>query len=132
MSANRRPPSQKALNAAEMLESRILPAVLETQRKEQATWPYEGNNAIEELIRAAIAFLRGDNPHLSVLIPDDSERWQGVEFVLMLMETLRDTVEGHHPAITAKEILEWLLPFQVALLLHKDLPQERSKSCGRS
>lgn len=128
MKANRRPPSQEDLKAAEMLESRILPAVIETQRKEQTAGHCEENNAIEELLRAAIGFLRGENPHLSVLIrdtlEDSSERWQGAEFVLMLMETLHDNVGGYHPAITAKEVLEWLKSFLIALLLHKDLPQE--------
>lgn len=123
MSADQKPPSQKALDAAKKLEILILPAVQRVQQKELTTWPYESSSANEEILRAGIAFLRGENPHLSGFVPNMTYRWQGVSFVIWLTEILHDNVEGHHPAITAKEVLEWLKPFQVALLLHKDLPE---------
>lgn len=117
-------PSRKNLQVAKILEDRILPAVRRAQRKEFNSWPYEGSNANEEILLAAIAFLRGENPHLSGFISISTWRWQGQEFVRWLKQLFQSYVGGLQPDITAKEALEWLTPFRVALLHHKDLPQD--------
>ena len=113
----------KNLKVAEMLENRILPKVQHAHRHALQTWPYESDTASEEMLEAAVAFLRGRTSHLSGFITSSTYRWQGVEFVIWIKDIIETHSEGY-PAVTAKEALEWLTPFLTALLHHQDLPQE--------
>lgn len=95
---------------------------MEHQQKELREWPHETTSANEDILRAGIAFLRGENPHLSGFIDCSTYRWQGVEFVIWLKEIL-ETHADENPPMTAKETLQCLTPFLHALLDHKDAPQ---------
>ena len=117
-------PHQRNLKVAEELETRILPKVQHAYRQELQREPYEGCSANEEILKAGIAFLRGENPHMSGFVSSMAYRWQGVEFVIWIKEIIADHVTGQNPAVAAKDALEWLTPFLIALLHHQDLPQE--------
>jgi hypothetical protein len=116
------PAARKNQEVAEILENRILPEVRHAQWLELQSWPHEGTNVNEDVLVAGIAFLRGENPNLSAFLTGSSYRWQGPAFVIWLKEILEAHLEGQHPPITAKEILEWMTPFLTGLLHHEDLP----------
>lgn len=124
MKAEKKFPPQKNLEVAKMLEERIMPKVLHAQDMELQSWPFEGFPIREEILKAGIAFLRGDNPHLSGFHTGSTRRLQGAEFVIWLKEIMEKHLEGSRPTITAKEAFEWLTPFLLALLHHKDIPHE--------
>jgi hypothetical protein len=107
---------------AGFLKTRILPKVIEHQQKELREWPHETSSANEDILQAGIEFLRGENLHLSGFIAGSTYRWQGVEFVIWLKEVLGAHVD-EYPPLTAKEVLECLTPFLIALLHHEDMPQ---------
>lgn len=113
----------KNLAVANRLESYLLPKVLEAQRRDRLTWPHESGHGNEEILKAGIAYLRGENPHLSGFISGSTLRWQGAEFVVWIKEILESHLTDC-PALSAKEVLEWLTPFLLDLRHHKDLPQE--------
>lgn len=112
---------QQNLKVAEMLECRVLPKVQHSYQQSLRNSPYEGSTANEDMLKAGIAFLRGENPHLSGFAPNMNCRWQGVEFVIWMKEIIEANLD---PDTTAQEVLKWMTPFLTALLHHENLPQE--------
>lgn len=123
MKAEQKTPPQKHLEVAKILENRILPRVLHIQWVKSNSCPYESSESNEDILRAAIDFLRGENSHLSAFTAVSTMRWQGAQFVIWLKEIL-ERHAADHPPLTGKEALMCMTPFLHALLNHKDLPQE--------